>query len=220
MNRWKWLPFILVAGLLALLVASALLTQQLAAYFPFLENLKSETERSQGGPFHSQPDALLSSLGALFTLSVGGILILYAIPARIHHLAGAFSGKAAKLLRLGLLGLLAELLVLAVAVTSALTLATFPLTILLVMALFAVGYVGFVALAFAIGRGLLRRAGWQQVSPIYPFLLGLLTLLALARLPFLGFVLFVGFSSLGLGATIATRFGSGETWTLTPLMED
>jgi len=43
--------------------------------------------------------------------------------------------------------------------------------------------------------------------------------LALVPIPVLGGVLFLAFTSLGLGATILSHFGSGDAWTLTPLLE-
>jgi hypothetical protein len=112
------------------------------------------------------------------------------------------------------------ILVLVVGISSALMIGTFPLTILLIGILFVSGLMGLVALAFALGRSLLRRAGWQHGSPIYALLLGLLIIIALSRIPVLGALIFLFFASLGLGAMILSHFGSGETWTLKPLSEE
>jgi hypothetical protein len=43
---------------------------------------------------------------------------------------------------------------------------------------------------------------------------GELVIFSLSRIPWVGSVLFAIFSSLGLGAVIASRFGSGGPWSL------
>ncbi len=66
----------------------------------------------------------------------------------------------------------------------------------------------------------LRRAQSQNVSPIFSMLLGLLIFLALVPTQVLGGVLFLASPSLGLGATILSHLGSGDPWTLNPLLEE
>ncbi|MCX6039030.1 MAG: hypothetical protein NTW99_14340 [Chloroflexi bacterium] len=216
MKRWKWIVVLLIILSLGLLVAMSLLADRFAPYFAFPASWgigQMQSEHSLPG----RPGNLVSSLSALFTLGISGILALYVAPERVRRVADSFSGK---FLRLALFGFLIGILVLVVGISSALMIGTFPITILLIGILFVAGLMGLVALAYAIGRSLLRRAGWQHGSLIYALLLGLLIIVALSRIPVLGVLLFLFFISLGLGAMISSHFGSGEPWTLKPLLEE
>jgi len=216
MKRWKWIVVILIILSLGLLVGMSLLADRFAQHFAF----PASWGIGQMQPEHPLPGRsryLVSSIGALFTLGISGILALYVAPERVRRAADSFSGKV---LRLALFGFLIGILVLVVGISSALMIETFPLTILLIGILFVAGLMGLVALAYAIGRSLLRRAGWQHGSPIYALLLGLLIIVALSWIPVLGALLFLFFTSLGIGAMILSHFGSGEPWTLKPLLEE
>ena len=216
MKRWKWIVVILIILSLGLLVAMSLLADRFTPHFAFPASWgigQMQSEHSLSG----RPGNLVSSLGALFTLGISGILALYLATERVRRVADSLSGK---FLRLALFGFLIGILVLVVGISSALMIGTFPITILLIGILFVAGLMGLVALAYAIGRSLLRRAGWQHGSPIYALLLGLLIIVALSRIPVLGALIFLFFTSLGLGAMISSHFGSGEPWTLKPLLEE
>jgi hypothetical protein len=214
----KWMVILSAIVSLGVLIAASFLSARLASRFslPFgFDNGQLES----GHPFSGRYGTFVSSFGMLFAVGISGILVLYIIPARVRRVADSFSVKLSQLLRLTLLGFLIEVLVVVVGIGSALMIGTFPLTILLVGAAFIIGLVGFISLAYAVGRGMLRSAQWQYISPVYSMLLGLLILLALVPIPVLGGVLFLAFTSLGLGATILSHFGSGDAWTLTPLLE-
>jgi MFS family permease len=216
MKRWKWIVVLLTILSLGLLVGMSLLTDHFAPHFSFPASWgigQIQSEHSLPG----RPGNLVSSIGALFTLGISGILVLYVAPERVRRVANSFSGKY---LRLALFGFLIGILALVVGISSALMIGTFPVTILLIGILFVAGLMGLVALAYAIGRNLLRRAGWQHGSPIYALLLGLLIIVGLSWIPVLGALLFLFFTSLGLGAMILSHFGSGEPWTLKPLLEE
>jgi len=216
MKRWKWIVVSLVILSLGLVVAMSLLADRFAPYFAFPASWRIGQMQAE----HSlpvRPGYLVSSIGTLFTVGISGILALYLVPERVRRVANSFSGNY---LRLAMFGFLIGILVLVVGISSALMIGTFPLTILLIGISFVTGLTGFVALAYAIGRSLLRRAGWQGSSPIYALLLGLLIIVALSWIPVLGLLLFLFFISLGLGAMISSHFGSGEPWTLKSLSEE
>ncbi|HEX7542120.1 MAG TPA: hypothetical protein VF352_08320 [Anaerolineales bacterium] len=216
MKRWKWIVVLLIILSLGLLVAMSLLVDHFAPQFAFPASWGiGQIQSAHSLP--GRPGNLVSSIGALVTLGISGILALYVAPERVRRVADSFSGKY---VRLALFGFSIGVLVLVVGISSALTIGTFPLTILLIGALFVIGLMGLVALAYAMGRSLLRRAGWQHGSPIHALLLGLLIIVALIRIPVLGALLFLFFTSLGLGAMISSHFGSGEPWTLKPLLEE
>lgn len=171
----------------------------------------------------SQPDqtyTFLSALSVFVTLYLSGILILFLIPARVRHMEQTLAGSGKRLLRLAALGLLAGLLVGVVGLSSAMTITTFPLTFVLLSLLFLSSYVGYIALAYALGHGLFLNAGWGSLSPVYSLFIGLLVLFAFGQIPLLGDFIKIACLALGIGVVISTRFGSGETWNLAPLMED
>jgi len=161
----------------------------------------------------------LSTLAALATLYLNGLLALLAFPRPIRRMVLACSNNLAELARLTLIGLATTLLLIVIGVSSLLTMGTFPLTFFAGSILVLGGFGGYIALAYALGHGLLLRAGWGHLSPLYGLFLGLLILFALGEIPWLGLALRAIFFSLGMGVVVATRFGSGEPWDLTPLRE-
>ncbi len=214
MKRWRWIVILLIALSLAVLIAESLLEWQVWAPHPSFvrEHLPARYALA------ARPASLVSTTAALLTLYFSGILLMFAFPRRIGHMTRLFVNKPLRLLRLTLVGFLTALLVMVISVGSAISMGTFPLTILLFVVLFSGSLVGLVALAYTLGRELLRRAGWP-LSPIYALMLGQLILFAFERLPWIGGLFLVLFASLGLGATIVSHFGSGEPWNLPPLLE-
>lgn len=220
MNLWRLTVILLVLASLFLLLAATLFGWEPWDSFRLL---RGEWDREPIYMRHSRtmfPPTLLTVLSALFTLSLSGILVLFTFPAQIRRLEKAFSNTLRGLVRLAVLGLLTTILVIAVGVSSALTMGTFPLTIFLGSILFLCGFVGSVALAYTLGRELLTRADWDHLSPLYALLVGLLILFSLSRLPFVGIVFTIVFTCTGIGGMIATRFGSGLLWDLSPLKDE
>ena len=218
MKFGKWTVILSAIVSLGVLIAASFFSARLFSRFVLPLGFNSgqfESSHAIMGKYR----AFTSSFGILFVFGISGILILYIIPTRVRRVADTFSVKLSHLLRLTFLGLLIEALVVFVGIGSALTIGTFPLTILLGGAAFIIGLVGFISLAYTVGRGMLRSAKWPNSSPIYSMLLGLLILLAIVPIPVFGGVFFLAFTSLGFGATILSHFGSGEPWTLIPLLE-
>lgn len=216
MKRWRWFLILITMLALASLTADALFgwTAQ-GIDHGFVE--KRFEERVPYVP--PPPPPLLSTTAALLTLFFSGVFLMLLFPRRIGRVARAVSVKPVGVLRLALVGFLTGLLVTVVSATSALAIGTFPLTVMLMAALFFGGLFGATAFAYALGRGLLRRAGWEDASPLYALLLGELILYALVRLPWVGWAALLFFASLGLGATLVSHLGSGEPWTLKLLLE-
>ncbi|HTX91680.1 MAG TPA: hypothetical protein VMC09_10755 [Anaerolineales bacterium] len=219
MKIWKWVVAILVLVSIGLLVASSLVIGRIA--LPLKLPAGWESGRFQGEhPVLGTTTVLVSSFVALITLFISGTIALYLFPKRIRRISEAIPNKLGTLARLMLMGFLIEVLILAVGVSSALMIGTFPLTILLIGGLFMVGFLGFVSLAYTLGRTLLDRAGWSRLSPLASLMLGVLLLFALIRIPLLGGLIVIMVTSLGLGAVIATHFGTGLAWNLNSLTEE
>ncbi|MBN2385545.1 MAG: hypothetical protein JXB85_00890 [Anaerolineales bacterium] len=220
MKRWQWIVSVLGIAAVALLLCSPFLNDLLTARIPWLDFEETARPQSRATFLHGWSEDLVSTVGGLFVLGITGILILYIVPGRVRRAADTLTAGTRRLLRMTLQGFLVLVLLVTLGIGSAVMIGTFPLMILLLGALFVIGLAGFVSLAFALGRGLLRRAGWRTLSPVYAFLLGLLLLAALSAIPLAGAIFLIAFISLGLGAMIASRFGSGESWNLNPLLEE
>jgi hypothetical protein len=218
MKNRKWVAILLIVLSLGILVAASLLEERYMQSFKFPLNWGNGQLQSNH-PFLERPGMLVASIGTLITLCIIGILTSYAIPDRIRHIADSLPNNFMGISRLMFMGFLIGILVAATGISSALMFVTFPLTILLLIGLFIIGFMGFVSLAFAVGRSLLRQTGWARTSPLFALVLGMVILFALVRVPLLGAVLFLMISSLGLGATILSHFGSGKPWNLNSLTE-
>lgn len=221
MNRWRLTITLLVLASLFLILGATLIDWEPWDSFRFLRkewNREPTYMRNPRMMFNLPP--LLTALVALFTLYLSGILVLLNFPAQIRRMEKAFSDTLGGLARLAVLGLFTTILVIAVSVSSALTMGTFPLTITLGSILFLCGFFGFIALAYTLGHKLFTRADWEYLSPLYALLVGLLILFSLSRLPLVGIIFTIVFTCLGIGGIIATRFGSGLPWDLSPLKDE
>jgi len=169
------------------------------------------------GPFgwrHSGWREVAGALAAYSFLFLAGVLALFSLPRRLRVVRDAFGrglGEGFRLFGVGVLGGLALLLL------TALGLFVFvaaPLSLALLAALLLAVWGGLVALALALGRGISRRVGLAQSSPLLDLALGNLLILTLGRLPVAGWFIVALLGALALGAVIVTRFGSGDAWSL------
>lgn len=220
MNRWKWVVVLLSVLSLVILIVMPLSGWQRWTPRPILQSEWRNLPFHPIFPVLDRYQTLVSPISIQFSLYIIGVLILFAAPRAVRRVADKFTLTFGRLARLTLFGFLFAVLVLAVGISSALALGTFPLTILLFALLFSGGIFGIITLAFAIGRALMRRAGWGHLSPLYALLLGQLIVFSISSIPWAGKALFVIFACLGLGATIVSRFGSGQPWSLNILMDE
>jgi hypothetical protein len=152
--------------------------------------------------------------GVLVTGSLGGILLMFALPGPLRLMGETFFRPYQNLARLALTGLAGSVLILAVSLGATFAISTFPLVIFLGGLFFIASFTGIIALAYALGKGLFLRAGLGHLSPVASLLLGIFILFTLGELPVLGIVLKAMFIFLGTGVVISTRFGTGQPWTL------
>lgn len=216
MNRWKMLTLGLILASLAALVL--IVVFKVSPWQWIREAMPDWQGRT---PAHgdlgiSRP---VTMLGALLTLYLSGIVLLFLFPGHMNRVSRTFAAAPVGLLRLAALGLLASLLVMVAGIGSAFNVITFPVTFFLGGMLFLSVLVGTVGLAYAIGRALLVKSGWQR-SPLVALLLGDLLVFAATNLPWVGAAATILITTLGLGAAIASRFGSGRSWSLNSLIED
>jgi hypothetical protein len=163
---------------------------------------------------------ILAQLGALLAQFVVALILLYVIPDRIRVMAQAMTlGPRSVLRHLGS-GLALAVSLAAAGVLSVLSLHMFPLPFILLGLLFTTALIGAAAIALAVGRGLLRRAGWYGNRPARALALGTLIMSAVAVVPAAGELALALTLITGAGVCVATRFGTGRAWTLDPIVED
>ena len=217
MKRWRWIIIVSIVGILIWLIIFSWSNWQPWKQVNLLNHSWQSTIQSMEFPYQVQPHTFIRLVGAFFTLYLVGILVIYMIPKRIRFMESTLLGSKRKLLNMGLLGALSGLLLLAVGIGSAMMMTTFPLTIIVTSGLFLCGFIGYVALTYTAGHWLLKRAAWENASPLLAQLVGLFILFGAGFIPVLGVVLNIIFASLGLGVVIATRFGNGGPWNLEDL---
>jgi len=148
-----------------------------------------------------------------------GTLILYIVPERMRRLTDAVSGGWREIARYLVIGLLLVLGLGAVGLLSAFYVHTAALPFMLAGVLLLAALAGAEALAFGLGRSLLRRAHWSGGSPLVALLVGTTLLYALTRLPYAAPGVMGLLALTGAGAALSTRFGGRLVWTLDPLRE-
>jgi len=161
----------------------------------------------------------LSPLATFATLLLFGVANFYLFPARVRNLQTALTVSWMRSFHITLAGLAFSLLFVLTAISASLSRATFPLTVLAALVVFVLVLWGYLALAYALGRSLLRKAD-GSASPLAALALGLLLLHALIHLPFAGIAFALLSIGAGLGVVITTRFGSMQPWDLNLLLED
>lgn len=162
----------------------------------------------------------VSSIELLITLFLAGMANFYLFPGRVRNMVNLLALGWSRVLSLTLMGIGFGLLLVVFAVGAALARITFPFTILSAIALIFLSLWGFLAGAYTAGHLLLSKAGWGRRLPAIDLALGLLLLLPVVRIPYAGGVVLILYMGLGLGLVIITRFGSNESWSLIPLLEE
>lgn len=220
MTRWRWLVSFAVAAATLLLVFSALAFEARPPFSPGPHPQAGSPRWVERLEARSGPERLGAALAGAVSQYLVGLLVLFVVPRRVRHLAQAMASGGRRLARYLLLGGLLAALLAAVGLLSVLAVHTFPLPFLLGAAFFLAALLGAVALAYQLGRELLTRAGWATGSPLAHLALGTWLLFALSQVPYYGWLVVALVWLTGAGAAVATRFGSGRPWTLTPLLEE
>ncbi|OGO18539.1 MAG: hypothetical protein A2Z14_19200 [Chloroflexi bacterium RBG_16_48_8] len=160
---------------------------------------------------------LIASLVSLFGI---GTFVIYALPKRVRYIAESLAHHPTPLWGYLGVGLVGAMGIGATTFLSVFSVYTFPASLLLLLLLFTSTVLGMVGMSYQLGYKLLHLAEWRVKNPLVPFGLGMFILYSAIRIPYLGivFLLFVGLAC--LGASLATRFGSGNPWTFRPFVED
>lgn len=218
MNKWRTAFILFVILALAVILTAPLWSDN--AYW-WMDTDQMLQRRPHRPAFEANPitagAGLLINLAALFW---GGVFILYLLTRPIQRMASDFDVGLRPLFRLSGLGLAITLFALLTAGAMAMTPITAPMAFLLVLLLLLAAFVGTTALGMALGRWITSKCGWEIESPLLIFGLGTLVLTLLFRFPYVGIGFIVLAYLIGLGLITTTRLGSGQTWTLEPLVEE
>lgn len=224
MNRWRIAVVLVVILAFAVILTSGFLPARALLFGPrpFAGGDVSAIHgwNSSMLPVLQPAGRILAQLGALLAQFVVALILLYLMPNRIRVMTRSLTLGPSAILRHLVTGLALAVCLAAVGVLSVLSLHMFPLPFILLGLLFASALIGAAAITLTVGRGLLRRAGWYSNGPVRALALGTLIVSALAVIPFAGDLILALTLITGAGVAVATRFGTGRSWTLDPLVED
>jgi hypothetical protein len=224
MSRWRAVVLAMIVGAVVLILLSALAFDWGPIWQEWRGPLAVRPIFGGWGPAVTGGGGPLDRLGGelanLVAQFLVGVLILFAAPRHLRRLSLALAGGGARLLRYTVVGLLLAIAIAAVGLLSIFSVHTFPLPFILGAGFFLAALIGVVALTYRLGVGLTVRAGWSDQQPLTSLALGTLIVFALTRVPFLGVVILAAVWLTGAGAAIASRLGSGEPWSLLPLLEE
>lgn len=158
-------------------------------------------------------------LASLLSQYLTGVVMIYLLPGRIRRVGQALRNGPRAVLRYLGIGFLLVIALASIGLLSALAVYTFPLPFILLAIIFLAALGGTVALNLALGSALLRRADWGSAGPLSQLALGTLLLFGAAHIPYVGLAVLVIAALIGAGAATATHFGTGRTWSLSPLTD-
>jgi hypothetical protein len=216
LNKWRLLIIFIILTSLALIVGASIFNWNPWAF------LSGGANFHPGRPFlipHNNAPALVKILASFFATFLCSVIVLYLFPRKIFRMSVEFSFTT-EILRQALLGFLFFILIGISSISAVLSIFTVPLAVSLVVLIFLSSFVGVTAFSINLGRWLLGHAGWIESPPPLYLGLGLVILYALFNLPFVGIFLLIAIASIGLGATISTRFGTNQTWNLNSFVEE
>jgi len=221
MRTWRVIVVVIVVAAVAVILATAYLEAEGRITLPWMPD-----RELSAGRWQMMPRARIAEAGPYVAAAAGlllqfmvGVLVVHVAPERMRRLADTMTTGWRQVLRYLVTGLLLAAALGVVATLSAFYVHMLPLPFVLGAVFFLAALVGGGALAFALGRGLLRQAGWADGSPLFALLLGTLPLYAAIRLPYLAPVMIGLLALIGAGAALSTRFGGRRTWSLDPLRE-
>lgn len=220
MKRWQFVIVLLVIVSAVILAGNFAFDWQSSNWLKFspvqLHPSDRLWERLRPG---SGSFSAAATIGGLLSLALAGIMLMVSFPRQIKRMHLAFLKQPVQWLRLAALGVLALLLAAILGITASIRMLTLPLTFFVAAILFLAVVFGMTTLAFTLGRWLLQRAGWEYLSPVWAFLLGLLILFGISEIPYLGLFARLVIAALSLGVVLTSQFGSGRAWDLSVLNE-
>ena len=154
--------------------------------------------------FNTMMDIFKAVITALALMALGLLVVLF-LPKQTETVTQAMLAAPLPSLGVGFLTL-----VVAVGLTAllAITICLSPIALFIGLATTAAGFFGWIAVGLLVGQKLLEGLKAQEPAPLLAVVIGVLLISLISALPCLGFFVFLGVASLGLGGVVLTRFGT------------
>jgi hypothetical protein len=154
--------------------------------------------------FNTMMDIFKAVITALALMALGLLVVLF-LPKQTETVAQAV--LAAPLPSLGV-GFLTAVVAVGLTALLAITICLSPIALFIGLATTAAGFFGWIAVGLLVGQKLLEGLKVQEPAPLLAVVIGVLLISLISALPCLGFFVFLGVVSLGLGGVTLTRFGT------------
>jgi len=154
--------------------------------------------------FNTIMDIFKAFITALALMALGLLVVLF-LPRQTETVAQAMF--AAPLPSLGV-GFLTAVVAIGLTLLLTLTICLLPIAVFMALIVIAAGFFGWIAVGLLVGQKLLEGLKVQEVAPLVAVVIGVLLISLISALPCLGFFVFLGVVSLGLGGVVLTRFGT------------
>lgn len=149
-------------------------------------------------------DIFKAVITALALMALGLLVVLF-LPRQTETVAQAV--LAAPLPSLGV-GFLTAVVVVSLTVLLAFTICLSPIALFIGLIATVAGFFGWIAVGLLVGQKLLEGLKVQEPALLVAVVIGVLLISLISALPCLGFFVFLGVVSLGLGGVVLTRFGT------------
>ncbi len=154
--------------------------------------------------FNTIMDIFKAVITALALMALGLLVVLF-LPRQTEMVAQAM--HAAPLPSLGV-GFLTAVVAAGLTALLAITICLLPIALFIGLITTAAGFFGWIAVGLLVGQKLLEGLKVQEPAPLVAVVIGVLLISLISALPCLGFFVFLGVVSLGLGGVVLTRFGT------------
>jgi hypothetical protein len=154
--------------------------------------------------FNTMMDIFKAVITALALMALGLLVVLF-LPKQTETVVQAV--LAAPLPSLGV-GFLTAVVAVGLTALLAITICLLPIALFIGLATTAAGFFGWIAVGLLVGQKLLEGLKVQEPAPLLAVVIGVALISLISALPCLGFFVFLGVASLGLGGVTLTRFGT------------
>jgi hypothetical protein len=161
----------------------------------------------EAGPrffFNTMMDIFKAVITALALMALGLLVVLF-LPRQTETVGQAV--LAAPLPSLGV-GFLTAVVAVGLTALLAITICLSPIALFIGLIATVAGFFGWIAVGLLVGQKLLEGLKAQEPAPLVAVVIGVLLISLISALPCLGFFVFLGVVSLGLGGVVLTRFGT------------
>lgn len=148
----------------------------------------------------------------LFTWFLIAAAVVLAFPVQIRHTASEIPAHFGRFAVVGFIWFLALIVMVVLLALLCLVLVGIPLLLLLSVFAVLIKVFGNVSIYYFCGTRILNALRWDANSDVLAVLAGLSLLGLVQFLPVIGWLIWTILGIIGMGATLATKFGTGQPW--------